>query len=162
MLCPSIDNNPVPSAVERDTTVLGVFLCDLQFSMSIFVREVKVIQLSLSLIKTFSFSCFCVHVTFRFTSLPSVVDFSFAFLDISIFSPLWFFYDKLILALRFYFCMELNVKPELLKYIQVLNELLMVFLFSNRQTKSSVNRHCRCFCILETERTGSGECLLCY
>ena len=37
VLCPSIGNNPVPWAVERDTTVLGVFLCDLQISMSIFV-----------------------------------------------------------------------------------------------------------------------------
>ena len=70
--------------------------------------------------------------------------------------PLSFCYDSL-LALCFYFCMELNAKPELLKHIQVLNELLMVYLLSNRQTKSSVNRHCRCFCILETERTGSGE-----
>ena len=37
VLCPSIGNNSVPWAVERDTTVLGVFLCDLQISMSIFV-----------------------------------------------------------------------------------------------------------------------------
>ena len=70
-------------------------------------------------------------------------------------------FDSL-LALCFYFCMELNGKPELLKHMQILNELLMVFLLSNRQTKSSVNRHCRCFCIIETERTGSGECLLCH
>ena len=80
--------------------------------------------LSLSLIKTFSFSCSSVHVTFRFTSLLSAVNFSFAFLDISIFSPLCFFLnDNLILASRFYICMELEAKPELLKHMQVYLEL---------------------------------------
>ena len=77
------------------------------------------------------------------------------------FMPLSFLYDS-ILAWCFYICMELNAKPELLKHIQILNKLLMVFLLSNRQKKSSVNRHCRCFCILETERTGGGEYLLCH
>ena len=53
-------------------------------------------------------------------------------------------------------------KIRIIKEIRVLNELMMVFMLSHRQTKSSVNRGCRCFCILETERTGSGECLQYY
>ena len=71
--------------------------------------------------------------------------------------PLWLNFGIVFLYLH-----GVRGNTRIIKEIRVWNELMMVFTLSNRQSKSTVNRHCRCFCILEIERTGSGECLLCY
>ena len=70
--------------------------------------------------------------------------------------------SKFFLVTRFSVTSLLVTRYFVTLFSNTLNELFMVFVLSNRQTKSSVNRHCRWFCILETERTGSGECLLCH
>ena len=61
------------------------FLCDYQMSVYIFVCGLEVFSLFLSLIKTFSFACFCRSVTFSFVSLAALLNSSFACLCLSMF-----------------------------------------------------------------------------
>ena len=60
------------------------FLRDFQMSVYIFVCELEVFSLSLSLIKTFSFACSCRSVTFSFVSLAALLNSSFACLCASV------------------------------------------------------------------------------
>ena len=60
------------------------FLFDFQMSVFIFVCELEVLSLSLSVIKTFSFASSCKSLTFSFLSLATLLNSSFACLCASV------------------------------------------------------------------------------
>ena len=133
----------------------------------------------------FSFACSCVHMTFNFVSLPSVVKSSFTCLEfrwilrdvcqtwsVAFNWPKEFTFPPHVSILpyccpfmiKYWCCVSISTWSwrQNQNYESVYSSWINVWwFFCHSIDKVQCKQvHCRCVCILETERTGSGECHL--